>query len=626
MAFFKNILSKEKKETKKKEKEQEEQILNKRRYLRYPIENIFVENLGTINDISKKGISVQVSNTDNLKAELLNLNVGNDRCTAIVKRKTKDTIGLEFQGLFENKGFIKKNIKTIQKIKIEPKKAISEEEFFKCQFSDTLRIIINLMAELEDENTTVERLKRNISEVPELKNLIIKKANSVEESSSVEIKDIETAIVRLGISKIKRISKDYVTKRSLSLTPIFHNFEYYEAYNILKTVSFKKFAPLFNFNDKRAEGRSLLAIENTGLNLLKQILGIKFMENYRLPKSLYMNTSRLFEQICIGVDNLQVNEKIFVQNQGNFKYIFDGYVLGNKMLDPTYKIPPDLKLSIGNRRLRYGFIVFLSYLATIFIMEKDRYTGYVLINRLKRLGLDKNKALSVLNEIVYEGNKILENIGLRKVLKPVSNPSISLNLEKIFPKNIYFANLINKFKTVKEHNIKRISIRYDDETFSQYLLQKILEIPEFGMEYKSFCYLPVENINFEDLLPEDLSGFDVVIFENIDKINPNSFKNLKFIWKEFEGTIITTFSYNSLLDFDNPQLYELIKENIIEIPSIFKSENYEYMLQIAGKKLKEFSESINLDKDKYKNKTLDMESILKENIKNYCEDLSKEEH
>ena len=110
MAFFKNILSKEKKETEKKEERKEKHILNKRKYLRYSIENILVENLGTINDISKKGISVQASNTDDLKAELLNLNVENDKCTAIVKRKTKDTIGLEFQGLFENKDFIKKNI------------------------------------------------------------------------------------------------------------------------------------------------------------------------------------------------------------------------------------------------------------------------------------------------------------------------------------------------------------------------------------------------------------------------------------------------------------------------------------------------------------------------------------
>jgi hypothetical protein len=103
-------------------------------------------------------------------------------------------------------------------------------------------------------------------------------------------------------------------------------------------------------------------------------------------------------------------------------------------------------------------------------------------------------------------------------------------------------------------------------------------------------------------LIENLAGFDIVYFKNIDNLSPVIYREFYKIWKNFEGIIIADYSYYSFLDFDPTkiQIFHIIKENKIDIPLLTENQKaYNFLKEQAKNmyiELFEKSDFKNLDK------------------------------
>jgi hypothetical protein len=615
-----NIFSKKSKkpDRNKETKNKAEISLNKREYERYFIEGIEIEGIGSVLDVSNKGFRVKKEKPEDIEGELFEIPVEDKTLKVAIAKQDSEFIEFEFLEDFNVFNYVKEKIRKFKTVDIKSDKTIDKKVLIEFQGKDNLRKVINLMAELEDPNTNSDKLIAVIEEIPEVEEQIIAKANSIEVAGQEPVKDLLNALVRLGLDEVKRISKEVIIKKLSIADNTFPNFSKYEAFNILKTLSFKEMSPLFSFRDIRSEGKSLLSTETVGLSVQKILCGEDFIKNYVNSKFLYSYPARVLESVCSNKDLLEVNRIYYLEIIDSFKFLYDGYIIAHMNLYPYYKLPEDLKISLSNRKLRFSFAAYLSFMTTIYILDKDREIGYLLVNRLKRLGMNSNKAIKFLNQIVFEGNQILENIGLRKSLKAVSFPTFSYNLQSMFPQEIHFNYLHRSFSKIIDKKIKRVALRFDDFTFGHYVLHKFLNSPEFDFNTKSFCVIPCANLEDEDILLEVFSGFDYILFQEIDKLPDYLFKDFLNLWEKFEGTIFVTYSSYSFIDFERRDLFNLLKNYIVYLPSPFASEKvYKSVLEHSENILKSYFENIEFNKEKFSDGIYDMNSVIKSTLNDY---------
>jgi len=207
-----------KKEKKKIEKESKKNIfLSKRESDRYHVDNLYIKGIGKVIDISKNGVGVAKEEIEELKKENLDINLNNLEIKATVKRETLKEAGLKFEDEVDTKEIIKSHLLKPKSYIFEPKNRLSIEDIEDDEEIEKIKAVINLMLELDDPNTNVEKFKSHIQTLPELEERIIKKANSVESASKSEITNVTTAITRIGFEEVKKIVYEYInTKITLS--------------------------------------------------------------------------------------------------------------------------------------------------------------------------------------------------------------------------------------------------------------------------------------------------------------------------------------------------------------------------------------------------------------------------
>ncbi len=593
MGFF-SLGKKEKKEPIKENKK--EIKLNNRRWDRYLL------NDKHIIDISKKGAKIKKENIQEIKKEFLEIKIGKNILKAKVIQDKKDYFSVEFLEEFKDLEFLRNSVYSLKEHTSEKRK--TDINFDLCSRNDTLRAVINLLAELEDPNTTSEKMIAYIKQIPDLEQEILEKANSVEEKLAVEIKDLYTAIARLGFNRLRNLVRDIITKKLSLNDNSLSFFEYYEAFNIFKTIFFKETAPLFSFRDIKNEGRSLLSTETAIFSYYtNEKLSIK--KFYKNPYRLYSGFSRILEEEIKGINILELGKNYFVDYLGFFKYLYDGYILAHLFLNPYLDLK-QIKISLSQRKLRFGYVSYLTFLATVGVLQRDRKHMYKVINRLSRFGMDTGKVLEYINSVVSSANNALSNMGLRRVIKPASIPTYAISLKKIFPENIYFSYFESRIKLIEK--VKRVCFRHEDRQFLGYILDIVLNAQETKMKNKSFCIIPCKNLEDEEIDIHMFEGFDIVIFKDIDCLPEKLYRDFQKLWKEFEGTVITTFSIYSFLDYKNEDLYKLLNPYIIDVPSFFnKSQMYDILKEKLSEDLDEFFEEEFFRKDRildYKNESL----------------------
>ncbi|NPA51722.1 MAG: HDOD domain-containing protein [Aquificae bacterium] len=591
MGFF-SIGKKDKK--KKDVSNKTEQIrLNSRRYDRYLVKD------KELIDISKSGARLKKESSSEIKKDFFQITINNKKINARVVQDRKDEFSIEFLDSFEDFDFIKNNVYLLTQG--DSQQVLENIDFDTCSKNDTLRAVINLLAELEDPNTTSEKMITYIRQIPDLEIEILDLANSVEEKAVVEIKDLCTAIARLGFNKLKKIVRDVVNRKISLDENSLSFFEYFEAFNIFKTIFFKETAPLFSFKDIKNEGRTLLSTETAILSYFtNQNLEIKRF--YKNPKRIYHGFSRVIETELMGIDLLHLGKSYFVDYLGFFKYLYDGYILAHIFLNPYLDLG-NLKVTLSQRKLRFAYVAYLTFISTIGVIQRDRRYMYISLNRLSRFGMEIGKALEYINSIVSAGNNALSNMGLRRSIKTASIPSYKSSLKDRFPKNIYFSYLLEKLQLV--NSTKRVSFRHEDRWFVSFLIDMFLNAQDLDFKNKSFCIVPCKNIDNEGLDANLFEGFDIVIFKDVDLLPSSLYRDFTKIWREFEGFVFSTYSTDSFLDFKNPDLYKLINPYIVDIPSFFnKSQSYEFLKTLLLEELDGFFEDVPFQKEKmetYKN-------------------------
>ena len=586
------------------------QRLNKRSVDRYWVENL-PTSLGEGVDGAKNSIAVGTKEGKLSVGDLLDLQILQEKYEAEVERVATTKVAFRLSPKLSQE-ILRPYLKTIIDENPQLPPCLDLHDIVHDQEIEINKALVHLMLELDDPNTNIEKFKSHIEALPKLEEELLKKANSIEKARAARVEDVGAAITRLGFSEVKKIVYDFINNEvNLSNTSL-PQFQSFQAYHIFLTGFFKKLAPLFGFKDIKNEGQSLLnmlIIPAVIINKQAPEVG----QWYRSPKELFGLEMRYVERLGIGCDFLKISKEYFVQTLGVFRYLFDGFILGYQMLYPQYS--SDLKIELSERKLKFGYLCYLSMLALRFLFANDNYSGYLLFGRLQRLGMSVGQSKAFIDELIQSTNQQLSRIGIQSDLRPKDIPASQHTLSSILGSGIYVEYLTKSF-SLFEKGVARLALRYEDESFAHDILEKILNLSEFGFRKEPFCVVPCENLADEDLYLDQFKAFDIVIFKNIDRLPKKLFQDFGKVWKDFEGRCIATYSSYSMIDFEDEALYELLNPYVVDFPSYHQSATlYVKMLSYTKQKIDRFFERPICDLAKFKEGIVSQKSVYWECIK-----------
>jgi hypothetical protein len=636
----------------KDEKESEPLFLNKRTHNRYLIHAISAGALGTIVEISKGGMKIKKLNSEEIKdPKLIILFLRKEMKADLVWQDNKN-IGLKYSEELDIVQIIKKLTLRVKEPAITPKKTISDDAIAGISKKDILSTCINFMGELENLDTDITKLQtyvddisdvcqkapipegeasEEIAEIKELepveptdlKELLIYKASSASLGAGIEIKDVDFAIARLGLEAVKTISCNFLRNKisELEISPL-TNFDNYEAFVIFKTVIFKHIAHFFGFKDEGGEGSLLLSLETKGLEILLNLYSedSEDLRHYYIsPSRVYSELSRIYETNNFERDLLQINKYYFENVLVRFEDLYDGYIIAHLIMNPCYVPGNNIKLTFTRKKLIYSFMIYLSLVATRVIMDRDKESVMILMHMLKRAGMIEKDILNFLAVGVSETNKVLKNLGLKGNIKLGTLPNSPFKIDGYLRRDIYFNYLVKAFKDFSISNkINRLALRYEDETYAHFILTKLMIADDLGLNSKAYCVIPCRNISEYELYLEEFIYFDIVIFKDIDRLPISHRREFLKLWKNFEGKIIVTFSNYSFIDFDNKDLYLLLKDHLVDFPSYFSStETYERMIDHVIDYMQQSSGKHGIDRMNYLSDICSMNYIKTNELQSY---------
>jgi hypothetical protein len=636
----------------KEEKTSESLILNKRTDIRYIIRPISVGALGSVVEISKGYMKIRKMNTEEMKDSKFVISFFKKELKVDLLWQNNIYIGIKYSEELDLEQLIKKLTLRVKEPAITPKKTISDDAIAGILKKDVLSICINFMEELENQDTDITKLQTYVDEISDvcqkppvpvgeateeldeinelkpveptdLKELLIYKASSAGSAAGIEIKDVDFAIARLGLEAVKEISVDFLRNKlsELEISPL-TSFDNYESFVIFKTVVFKHLAHFFGFKDEEGEGSLLLSLETKGLEILMHLYSEEsedLRHYYKSPSRIYSELSRIYETNNFGKDLLQINKYYFENVLERFEDIYDGYIIAHLILNPSYVPGDHIKLTFTRKKLIYSFMVYLTLVATKVIMDRDKESVMVLMHRLKRAGMTEKEILNFLAVGVSEANKVLKDLGLKGNIRLGTLPSASFKIEGYLHKDIYSQYLVSTFKDFSMTNkISRLALRYEDEAYTHFILTKLMIADDLGLNSKAYCVIPCRNISEYELYLEEFIYFDIVIFKDIDSLPISHRREFMKLWKSFEGKIIVTFSNYSFIDFDNKDLYLLLKDHIVDFPSYFYSNDvYERMIDHVIDYMQQYSGKHGIDRMNYLSDICSMNYIKTNELQSY---------
>ncbi|MEO5357321.1 MAG: hypothetical protein H7844_08490 [Nitrospirae bacterium YQR-1] len=586
-----------------------EKPINNRRSIRYVIEEISAGQPGTLVEISRGGCRLKKTSPEPIDDLAPNIKIaGKEYRTRLVWQDDKYA-GLEIQGGFDAQEFIVKNLKRVRDITIRPLRRLSEDAIKGFLEKDLFSIMINLMAELEAPHCDIERLKLFVCKLPGLKEAVAEKAGIIrKEEEIVTLKDVDYAVKRVGTDTVKKVALEYIKRKSSEIEVPAWGAEFFSSYKILKTVFFSKLAPFFGYKDNQNLAETILNLETKGIDIFLQKVNPNFRRFYNSPAKIYSEMTRFFEKINFGKDLIQVNKIYITSVRRPTAGLYDGYVLAHLARYPHITIDKEMKLSLNKMVLSFSLIYTLAMLATEAIIEKDKYSSSVLVNRLKRTGMDENKLLLFMDNIVNETNRIMNDIGKSGNVKGISIVGSPIRVREFLAKEPHTERFLNSFNEFR--NTKRLVIKYEDDTYTHYILGRIMDSEEFGLSTKLICVIPCENLTLEDFSAEQFSYFNVVVFKHIDQLPNSLLRAFIKMWNTFEGSIILTLSSYSMIDYNNRDLHTLLRKYITDFPSYFADQKiYLKMVEHATGYVRNYTETSNLDSSLYTNNVITMDHI-----------------
>ena len=578
--------------------------LNKRSYPRYILKGA-KSSLGEVIDCSK--VSLRLVSSGLKVGDYLDVELEGRIYEAEVSRVEGSKVAFRLkEPLF--KEFIQTHRFEPLHHAIRPKKSLELESIEHDGSLQENRAIINLMLEIEDPNTNISKFKENIEVLSDLKEKILARANSIEVAGRGRVEDVAMAVSRLGFDEVKKIVYQYITYEvSLSHNEL-QNFENFEVYNIFMGTLFKKLAPLFNFKDTKNEGQSLLTMSSVAASILSNECD-RLLDLYDGVGHLYSFEMRKYEYFLCGYDFLEINRYYFLESLGVFKYLYDGFVLANSMLDPRYGMR-NFKIELSGRKLRFAYVTYLVLLGLRYIFAGDKQSGYIFFHRLKRLGFTLSEGKEWINQLIANTNKRLHRVGIEKSIKPIDIPSNLYTPESLLGSGIYTNYFLSRF-TELGNEAKRIAIRYEDSMFTHEVLERLLNMEGSHYLTRPFCVVPCADLQDDELPLAIFEGFDLLIFKDIHRLDPSLMQDFMKLWRDFEGEILCTFDAGSMIEYSNERLYELFKEQIVDFPSYAQSSVMQMkMITSTCARINDFFGKKCCDLEEFKDGVYAMESVI----------------
>ncbi len=610
--------------------------LNRRKHDRYFIEEIPVEGIGNIVEVSRKGLKIKKAPGFTPEGAALNFKLATLEIKTDVRWEDNHCIGLQFSGAFNDPKFIIKRIKRPKETVIPPQMKVTDEAIQQYKKDEILTKMASLLMEVDcpepniskigiyiDEISELEEKKRAAEEekpegdgsgeeenaeegtqdTPSLKDELIARAISSDAGDAGRVADITFAINRLGQDTVRLILRNYVHKRIFQSGESRSAFEGSETYDILKSVVFRDLCRLFGFPDIQPEGNALLSCETVGVEILVRESNGVLDNYYKSPSRLYSEVSRMYEKSLFGIDPVQINKYYFEKVLGAFEELASGYVLAQNTRNPHYSLPEGIKVSLNKNGLAFSYMAYLTILAVEFLLDRNKESGIVLLRRLKGRGMDSNKVLEFLGKTVSEAKTILKDFAVKGALSMPPLPTDSLDIGDYFGKSVRdarFEYLLQAFRNFNLVNSKRMALRCEDSFYAHFILGKILSSDGPGLNSKAFIVVPCRNVSDDQWYVRDFGYFDLLIFKDINKLPAFHMSTFLKLWNSFEGQIIVTFSCLDFLDYTNPQLYSLFNSSIVDFPSYYLSHGvYEKMLDHSISYLRPYIGNQQVDMDKY---------------------------
>jgi len=570
--------------------------LNNRKHLRFytHIETQY----GIIKNISYQGALIELSSQDILKTLLENNNFSINILGEEVKAKvvldninqvknSKDR-GISLGIVFEkpiSKDTLQKAIKLHKKpehIRKEPKFKIETDTLEAFEAHDFIKGVMPIIMELTDENTNVDKIYALIRNMPKLEEDILKIANNAYSNKGIDIKDIKSAIIRLGLSRIrdftlKAISKEAITEYKDELKELTE----IEKILILQTAIFDNICQIACTQRSRFYDLLVLSMID-GLLIVIDFLNknkyndikAQILNLIKTPSKLYSYISRIFEKDTFGKDMIKLNKEYFEKVFYGFDDFIKSIIIGYNTYAPYYKYSTTNKLQISKQAINLSFTIHLSILGTKFIMQNDEKAGFIMLNRLNRFGIDSIKFSSFLKNIINDANLTIRDLGVSKeISNSIQKINYSPNIEGENAKEqtkIEIPNTLQDFYDIFTQTLtklKRVCVRYEDKA---YTMLKIENLINFIKETQKGVLGVIDLNTFEIPSYEDISFLDILVLKDIDNIE--DIGKLKAILDSFEGYIIMTLRNDIDLETINNGLFNIIVEFTIEFPSYMEED------------------------------------------------------
>lgn len=602
-------------------------------------------------EVSRKGLKIKKDPGFLLQSRKLNFNIGSAEIKTDVCWEDKNFMGLQFSGIFNDPKFIIARIKKPKETEVPPQMKVPDKTVQQYKKDEILYKMVNLLLEVENPEPNIRKMGMYIEEIscleeaeqkveePDKEVAAADAGGKTDEEKKAEIQsikseligkavlsggeaqaqkgDINFAINLLGCDNVRVLVRKYAHKRIFKAENALPVFQNAEPYNILKSVVFAKLCRLFGSLDIQPEGNALLSCETVGAEILiRESSGI--LDNYyKSPYRIYSEVSRVYEKSLFGVDPIQINKYYFERNMGAFSELFNGYVLAHSILNPQYSPPDSIKISLTGNSMVFAYISYLTFLAVLFLMDRDAESGFALAKRLAGRGMNDQKVGLFLDEAINGAKAIFKDVAVRASITKPPLPSSSLNIENYLGKDTRFRYLLKSFVNFQGMNLKRMAVRYEDECYAHFILGKIINSAGLGLASKSFVVVPCANVSEDQWYVRDFGNFDLLIFKDIHKLPSFHMSTFLKLWSGFEGQIIATFSNLSFMDFNQPQLYSVLNSHIVDFPSYFLNDAvYKRMIEHSVNYLKPYIGQEQIDTERYLNEIYTMTHIKRDTLLN----------
>lgn len=599
-------------------------LLNRRKEDRYWVDEIPLEGMGAIVEISKNGLKVRKAPGFAPEETILSFPLADLEIKAAFRWQDNNFFGLEVDVPFENPDFFIEWIIRPEETMVRPRMKIQPDRTMDYVKRDEGLIgMINLLLEVDGPDPDIKKIARYIDEICTLqesekeqeikaaeeenpgkkekscKDELIARALELQGDEKSEAMDVNFAITILGLSKMGEIIKDHINKE------VFHSgnplslFQNFEIFKVLKSVVFKNLCRFFGLQDIQPEGSTLLALETNGVALLiKESKGL-LDHYYHSPTRLYSEFSRMYEKTFFAIDTLQINQHCF-EDLGTLGELFNGYLLAHQTLHPDYFPSEELKVSLNKNGLIFSYLVYLTYLAVQFLMDKDRESGFVLSRRLKGRGMGVSKIDQFLETSVTDTKTISRNLKLKGSLSKPSLPDGLTPIESYLGNDIRFRYLLQTFRDFSLGPTNRMALRYDDVAYAHFILGKLMNSESLALNSKTVCVIPCANVSSDQWYINDFAYFDLIAFKEIHKLPAHLLSAFLKLWSTFEGQIIATFSGPEMLDYTNPGLYKIFNSYLVDFPSCCVNNSiYEKMIDQTLQYLLPYLGNQAIDRSRY---------------------------